>query len=67
MLAHGTKSREAWLWHRRLGHPSAGHLHLLLPELFPSNCTLDCETCALAKSHKNLSNQVTLGSVNLFH
>ncbi|KAJ0764367.1 putative RNA-directed DNA polymerase [Helianthus annuus] len=52
MLAHGTKSREAWLWHRRLGHPSAGYLHLLLPKLFPSNGTLDCETCALAKSHK---------------
>ncbi|KAJ0939463.1 putative RNA-directed DNA polymerase [Helianthus annuus] len=52
LLAHGTKSREAWLWHRRLGHPSAGYLHLLLPKLFPSNGTLDCETCALAKSHK---------------
>ncbi|XP_035838498.1 uncharacterized protein LOC110908724 isoform X1 [Helianthus annuus] len=52
MLAHGTKSREAWLWHRRLGHPSAGYLHLLLPTLFPSNSKLDCETCALAKSHK---------------
>ncbi|GJR63477.1 putative RNA-directed DNA polymerase [Tanacetum coccineum] len=22
MLAHGTSEREAWLWHRRLGHPS---------------------------------------------
>nr|GEV91606.1 putative ribonuclease H-like domain-containing protein [Tanacetum cinerariifolium] len=22
MLAHGTTEREAWLWHRRLGHPS---------------------------------------------
>nr|GEV85925.1 hypothetical protein [Tanacetum cinerariifolium] len=22
MLAHGTIEREAWLWHRRLGHPS---------------------------------------------
>ncbi|GJT23730.1 putative ribonuclease H-like domain-containing protein [Tanacetum coccineum] len=22
MLAHGTSDREAWLWHRRLGHPS---------------------------------------------
>nr|XP_043639067.1 uncharacterized protein LOC122610138 [Erigeron canadensis] len=22
MLAHGTNEREAWLWHRRLGHPS---------------------------------------------
>nr|GEV23507.1 putative ribonuclease H-like domain-containing protein [Tanacetum cinerariifolium] len=26
MLAHGTTEREAWLWHRRLGHPSAGAL-----------------------------------------
>ncbi|KAI3686464.1 hypothetical protein L1987_80142 [Smallanthus sonchifolius] len=24
MLAHGTTNREAWLWHRRLGHPSIG-------------------------------------------
>nr|GEX32590.1 ribonuclease H-like domain-containing protein [Tanacetum cinerariifolium] len=23
MLAHGTTEREAWLWHRRLGHPSS--------------------------------------------
>nr|GFD15114.1 putative ribonuclease H-like domain-containing protein [Tanacetum cinerariifolium] len=22
MLANGTTEREAWLWHRRLGHPS---------------------------------------------
>ncbi|GJS08316.1 putative ribonuclease H-like domain-containing protein [Tanacetum coccineum] len=22
MLAHGTSEREAWLWHKRLGHPS---------------------------------------------
>nr|GEZ57651.1 putative reverse transcriptase, RNA-dependent DNA polymerase [Tanacetum cinerariifolium] len=22
MIAHGTSEREAWLWHRRLGHPS---------------------------------------------
>ncbi|KAJ0444834.1 putative RNA-directed DNA polymerase [Helianthus annuus] len=24
MLAHGSTDREAWLWHRRLGHPSTG-------------------------------------------
>nr|GEY03054.1 ribonuclease H-like domain-containing protein [Tanacetum cinerariifolium] len=24
MLAHGTTEREAWLWHKRLGHPSLG-------------------------------------------
>uniref|UniRef100_A0A251SBG9 Putative GAG-pre-integrase domain-containing protein n=1 Tax=Helianthus annuus TaxID=4232 RepID=A0A251SBG9_HELAN len=23
MLAHRTENREAWLWHRRLGHPSS--------------------------------------------
>ncbi|XP_071741920.1 uncharacterized protein [Rutidosis leptorrhynchoides] len=23
MLAHGSSDRQAWLWHRRLGHPSA--------------------------------------------
>ncbi|KAM0062560.1 hypothetical protein Hdeb2414_s0004g00149591 [Helianthus debilis subsp. tardiflorus] len=27
MLAHGTTNREAWLWHRRLRHPSSG-IHL---------------------------------------
>ncbi|KAI3703312.1 hypothetical protein L1987_73277 [Smallanthus sonchifolius] len=52
MLAHGTKDREAWLWHRRLGHPSAGYLHLLFPEFFPSNTVLNCGTCILAKSHR---------------
>ena len=53
MLAHGTANREAWLWHRRLGHPSIGYLHLLFPKLFPSNNTLNCETCVLAKSHRH--------------
>ncbi|XP_022028390.1 uncharacterized protein LOC110929538 [Helianthus annuus] len=24
ILAHGTENREAWIWHRRLGHPSNG-------------------------------------------
>ena len=52
MLAHGTTNREAWLWHRRLGHPSAGYLHLLFPNLFSSNKSLNCETCILAKSHR---------------
>ncbi|XP_071704000.1 uncharacterized protein [Rutidosis leptorrhynchoides] len=52
-LAHGTPTREAWLWHRRLGHPSAGYLHALFPSLFPSNVVLNCETCILAKSHRN--------------
>nr|GEW96125.1 putative ribonuclease H-like domain-containing protein [Tanacetum cinerariifolium] len=37
MLAHGTTKREAWLWHRRLGHPSVSYLHTLFPDLFPLN------------------------------
>nr|GFB36772.1 putative reverse transcriptase, RNA-dependent DNA polymerase [Tanacetum cinerariifolium] len=37
MLAHGTTEREAWLWHRRLGHPSVRYLHTLFPDLFPLN------------------------------
>nr|GEW66919.1 ribonuclease H-like domain-containing protein [Tanacetum cinerariifolium] len=37
MFSHGTAEREAWLWHRRLGHPSNGYLHVLFPKLFPSN------------------------------
>ncbi|KAJ9539426.1 hypothetical protein OSB04_032159 [Centaurea solstitialis] len=52
MLAHGSAEREAWLWHRRLGHPSTGYLHILFPEFFPSNSTSLCETCVLAKSHR---------------
>ncbi|XP_019158475.1 PREDICTED: uncharacterized protein LOC109155214 [Ipomoea nil] len=52
MLAHGTVDCEAWLWHRRLGHPSNGYLHILLPKLFPSNNMSKCETCVLAKSHR---------------
>ncbi|KAF5774854.1 putative GAG-pre-integrase domain-containing protein [Helianthus annuus] len=38
MLSHGTAEREAWLWHRRLGHPSTSYLHVLFPKLFPSGC-----------------------------
>ncbi|XP_071687473.1 uncharacterized protein [Rutidosis leptorrhynchoides] len=53
MLAHGTPDRQAWLWHRRLGHPSAGYLHILFPNLFSSNNSIECETCILAKSHQN--------------
>ncbi|KAJ0476142.1 putative RNA-directed DNA polymerase [Helianthus annuus] len=53
MLAHGTTNREAWLWHRRLGHPSSGYLHLLFPKLFSSNKSLNRETCVLAKSHRH--------------
>ncbi|XP_071699211.1 uncharacterized protein [Rutidosis leptorrhynchoides] len=53
MLARGTPDRQAWLWHRRLGHPSAGYLRILFPNLFSSNNSIECETCILAKSHQN--------------
>ncbi|XP_071713263.1 uncharacterized protein [Rutidosis leptorrhynchoides] len=53
MLAHGTPNRQAWLWHRRLGHPSAGYLKILFPNLFSSNKVIECETCILAKSHQS--------------
>ncbi|KAJ0521521.1 putative RNA-directed DNA polymerase [Helianthus annuus] len=53
MLAHGSTDREAWLWHRRLGHSSSGYLHRLFPKLFPTNKVLNCETCFLAKSHRH--------------
>ena len=52
MLAHGTSERESWLWHRRLGHPSVSYLHTLFPKLFPLNKSISCETCILAKSHR---------------
>ncbi|GJT07932.1 putative RNA-directed DNA polymerase [Tanacetum coccineum] len=52
MLAHGTSEREAWLWHRRLGHPSGSYLYTLFPKLFPLNKPISCETCILAKSHR---------------
>jgi len=50
MLAHGTTNREAWLWHRRLGHPSTGYLHLVFPKLIPSNKPINCEICLGKKS-----------------
>ena len=53
MLAHGSTDKEAWLWHRRLGHPSTSYLHRLFPKLFPTNKVLNCETCVLAKSHRH--------------
>lgn len=50
MLTAGTTTQAAWLWHRRLGHPSAGYLKLLFPNL--DSLDLHCETCVLAKSHR---------------
>ncbi|CAA0818853.1 cysteine-rich RLK (RECEPTOR-like protein kinase) 8 [Striga hermonthica] len=35
-LAHGSSERQAWLWHRRLGHPSVGYLRSLFPHVFPT-------------------------------
>ena len=42
------------LWHNRLRHPSFFYLKHLFPCLFGLDCTsFDCETCFLAKSHRN--------------
>ena len=52
MLADGPTTQETWLWHRRMGHTSPGYLKSLFPKLFvPKN--FSCETCVLAKSHRN--------------
>ncbi|XP_047965355.1 uncharacterized protein LOC125209817 [Salvia hispanica] len=51
MLAHGSATREAWLWHRRYGHPSHGYFKLLFPK-FSHFKNFDCESCVLAKSHR---------------
>jgi len=53
MLAHGTVTRQLWLCHRHLGHPSFGYLKILFPSLFTSNTELiKCETCIRAKNHR---------------
>ena len=52
MLAHGSPAHQLRTWHRRLGHPSLGYLKKLFPSLNSCNASLDCETCILAKSHK---------------
>jgi len=53
MLAYGTVTRQLWLWHRRLGHPSFGYLKNLFPSLFTSNTeAIKCETCIRAKNHR---------------
>ena len=53
LLVRGTPKQQLWTWHRRLGHPSLGYLKRLFPSLRSCNLSLDCETCALAKSHKH--------------
>ena len=50
MLAHGSATREAWLWHRRFSHPSHGYFKLLFPN-FSHLKNIDCESCVSAKSH----------------
>jgi hypothetical protein len=49
-----SKTRQIWLWHRRLGHPSFEYLRHLFPDLFSDVETseLNCDTCILAKSHR---------------
>uniref|UniRef100_A0A803LV14 Integrase catalytic domain-containing protein n=1 Tax=Chenopodium quinoa TaxID=63459 RepID=A0A803LV14_CHEQI len=53
LLAHGSPEYQLWMWHRRLGHPSVGYLKRLFPSFKNIDVTLDCESCALAKSHKH--------------
>jgi len=53
MLAHGTITRQFWLWHRCLGLPSFRYLKILFPTLFTSNTEpIKCETCIQAKNHR---------------
>ena len=69
MLTHGTADREAWLWHRRLGHSSPGYLQMLFPNITLKS-SMYCETCVFAKSHQNtyhLSNSRTETLFGLVH
>ncbi|KAJ0954534.1 putative GAG-pre-integrase domain-containing protein [Helianthus annuus] len=67
MLAHGTDNRDAWLWHRRLGHPSHGYSHLLFPKLFPSNGKIDCESVFAPKAIDTRSNLAIRKLLHLSH
>jgi len=64
MFAHGTVTRQLWLWHRHLGPPSFGYLKILFPSLFTSNTeSIKCETCIRAKNHRVTSlHHVCFGS-----
>ena len=55
MLTHGSTESQGQLWHRRLGHPSIGYLRMLLPKLASTQFSFQCDTCFLAKSHKQSS------------
>lgn len=54
---HSNKSKEEqiYVWHHRLVHPSFGYLKHLFYVLFLDLPTSEfkCETCILAKSHRN--------------
>jgi len=71
MLAHGTVTRQLWLWHRCLGHPSFGYLKILFPSLFTSNTkSIKCETCIRAKNYRvtfSLNNNRVNSAFSLVH
>ena len=47
-------SKETWLWHKRLGHPSFYLLHFLFLTLVPNKSVseISCEACELEKHHR---------------
>ena len=64
VLVHGSKERQLWTWHRRLGHPSVGYLEKLFPNFVGLKTEFKCETCILAKSHKHsYSNSLNKGDM----